>query len=301
MCQYHGWTFSKENGSCLAATRMDEGFDMSPWSLETAWVEEFYGLVFINFSEDRPVSVADSTAHLFADRDPFGGYDLTRMKPAATRTLEFPANWKVVRENDDECYHCALNHPELAERYYPWAGFTVVDDLTEDRDMWTGHNWAFLELGFQQSAPVCKVPTPRVRGDDGFDHQDVQFFWAPSGHIIVQRDHAWIWSIRPFGPESTLMTQHWLVADSAEAGKDYDEEQLVHLLLLGHEWANPAATKRSYELIAQHVFPHFQGQAEPTLAAKERATRTREEHTASQLAAVDLMTERYEKELAEKE
>lgn len=32
-------------------------------------------------------------------------------------------------------------------------------------------------------------------------------------------------------------------------------------LLLGHEWADPTATKRSYELIAQHVMPEFQGQA----------------------------------------
>ena len=33
------------------------------------------------------------------------------------------------------------------------------------------------------------------------------------------------------------------------------------MLLLAHEWANPEATKRSYELIAQHVAPQFQGGA----------------------------------------
>ncbi|MCE3555723.1 LLM class flavin-dependent oxidoreductase [Pseudonocardia sp. RS11V-5] len=72
------------------------------------------------------------------------------------------------------------------------------------------------------------------------------------------------------------------------------------MLLMGHDWANPEATKRSYELIAQQVFPHFQGQAESTLAAKKRALDTREEHAATQLAAVDHMTAKYEKELAEK-
>ena len=30
-------------------------------------------------------------------------------------------------------------------------------------------------------------------------------------------------------------------------------------LLLAHEWANPRATHRSYELISQHVFPQFPG------------------------------------------
>ena len=33
------------------------------------------------------------------------------------------------------------------------------------------------------------------------------------------------------------------------------------LLVQAHEWANPAATNRSYELMAQKVFPHFQGSA----------------------------------------
>jgi limonene 1,2-monooxygenase len=33
-------------------------------------------------------------------------------------------------------------------------------------------------------------------------------------------------------------------------------------LIFGHEWASPAATRRSFELIAQYVMPHFDGQAE---------------------------------------
>ena len=33
------------------------------------------------------------------------------------------------------------------------------------------------------------------------------------------------------------------------------------LLIQAHEWANPEATRRSYELISQFVMPHFQGSA----------------------------------------
>src|SRR3982074_801495 len=32
------------------------------------------------------------------------------------------------------------------------------------------------------------------------------------------------------------------------------------LLLLGHDWASPAATYPSYELFAREVMPHFKGQ-----------------------------------------
>ena len=38
-------------------------------------------------------------------------------------------------------------------------------------------------------------------------------------------------------------------------------------LLFGHEWADPEATLRSYELFARYVMPHFQGQLEPVQAS----------------------------------
>ena len=47
-------------------------------------------------------------------------------------------------------------------------------------------------------------------------------------------------------------------------------------LCLAHEWANPEATKRSYELIAQRVFPEFQGQAVQHPRRKARARDGRE-------------------------
>jgi limonene 1,2-monooxygenase len=72
------------------------------------------------------------------------------------------------------------------------------------------------------------------------------------------------------------------------------------MLLLAHEWANPQSTRRSYELIAQHVMPRFQGQAQATLDAKARASETRSGHAEQQVAAVAHMTEKYQKELADR-
>jgi limonene 1,2-monooxygenase len=72
------------------------------------------------------------------------------------------------------------------------------------------------------------------------------------------------------------------------------------MLLLGHEWADPEATRRSYELIARHVMPRFQDQAAGTLDAAARATGTRTAHAASQMAAVEHMTAKYQQELADK-
>jgi limonene 1,2-monooxygenase len=68
------------------------------------------------------------------------------------------------------------------------------------------------------------------------------------------------------------------------------------MLQMGHEWANPAATRRSAELFATEVMPHFQGQAQPTLDAAARAGQARETLAQSQLDAVAHMTEKYESE-----
>jgi limonene 1,2-monooxygenase len=68
-------------------------------------------------------------------------------------------------------------------------------------------------------------------------------------------------------------------------------------LLLAHEWANPVATHRSYELIAKHVFPQFQGQAWSTLQAKARAEAARPELAAQHLQAVADVTAKYQAEV----
>jgi limonene 1,2-monooxygenase len=72
-------------------------------------------------------------------------------------------------------------------------------------------------------------------------------------------------------------------------------------LQVAHDWANPAAKWRSYELFARHVMPRFQGQAQPTLDAKARARAVRPELAENNLKAVEMSTAKYEAELAAKQ
>jgi len=43
-------------------------------------------------------------------------------------------------------------------------------------------------------------------------------------------------------------------------------------LLFGHDWASPEATKKSFELFAQYVMPHFAGQLDAPAASCEWVT-----------------------------
>jgi limonene 1,2-monooxygenase len=78
----------------------------------------------------------------------------------------------------------------------------------------------------------------------------------------------------------------------------YQSKRFGAMLLLAHEWASPEATKRSFELVAQHVMPPFEGQAQATLDPNARATDTRTGHAEQQSQAVAPMTEKYENEVA---
>jgi limonene 1,2-monooxygenase len=71
-------------------------------------------------------------------------------------------------------------------------------------------------------------------------------------------------------------------------------------LLLAHNWANPQATLRSYELIAREVMPQFQGHAQATLNAARRAKEAREGLAAAQSQAVEDARTRYQDELAKR-
>ncbi|MBY4573020.1 flavin-dependent oxidoreductase [Gordonia paraffinivorans] len=69
------------------------------------------------------------------------------------------------------------------------------------------------------------------------------------------------------------------------------------LLIQAHDWANPQATRRSYELFAQDVMPYFQGQSQPMLDAAARAEAVREGQAEAHNAALEHFTKKYNAEL----
>ena len=68
-------------------------------------------------------------------------------------------------------------------------------------------------------------------------------------------------------------------------------------LTLAHNWANKAATQKSFELFAREVMPHFQSSGMGLQAAADRAQASRAGLAEKQLKAVEEATQRYEKEV----
>jgi limonene 1,2-monooxygenase len=68
-------------------------------------------------------------------------------------------------------------------------------------------------------------------------------------------------------------------------------------LMMAHDFANPTATRRSYELIAQYVMPLFQNHARDRLVdAERRAKAVRDKLNAEQAAAIQAATDKHQAE-----
>ena len=64
-------------------------------------------------------------------------------------------------------------------------------------------------------------------------------------------------------------------------------------LLMGHEWADTAATRHSYELIARYVAPEFQGTARTLTASRDWAAENRPEFIGAATTAVTTAFEKH--------
>src|SRR6267154_6449307 len=114
-CPYHAWTYGLD-GALRTAPRAEELADFAECDLglRPVALDTWGPFVFVNAGPDpEPLSAAlgsmpAQVAELGLDVDHLVFY--TRWQ------TELEANWKVVCENFLECYHCAVAHPQLAER-----------------------------------------------------------------------------------------------------------------------------------------------------------------------------------------
>lgn len=116
-CAYHQWTYSLD-GKLLNApyTKEGEGFCKGDFSLYPVGVECWGGFIFVNLTTVTETGKRRTLEMDFGEAiDRVKRYPLSDLKTAKRITYEVEANWKIVLENYNECYHCGGVHPELCE------------------------------------------------------------------------------------------------------------------------------------------------------------------------------------------
>src|SRR5438309_8871083 len=87
---------------------MQEQLDKSQFKLRAVPVREVEGLLYICLAPAPPDFEAAAAA-LGSWAHPQG---FSRAKVAKSADYTIRANWKLVWENNRECYHCDVNHPQ---------------------------------------------------------------------------------------------------------------------------------------------------------------------------------------------
>ncbi len=112
-CPYHAWTYDLD-GQLVAAPRfnLQPDFDFSAFRLAEIQVGCLGPFVMVN-ADPSATPLAEQLDGL-EDRMERDGLQFAGMVHAGHWESEQEANWKVLVENFNECYHCAVAHPDFS-------------------------------------------------------------------------------------------------------------------------------------------------------------------------------------------
>ncbi|WP_050928188.1 aromatic ring-hydroxylating oxygenase subunit alpha [Aestuariivita boseongensis] len=247
-CPYHAWSYEVD-GQLFNARQLDAGEDRDALSLKPVAVELFEGLIYVSLS-DQPASFAALREELTPHVRPFG---MARTKIAHRRTYPVKANWKLLVENYNECYHCSGAHPEFSRSHSIHMTSDRVAPLNDDLqaraaaigasavtlDRSTTHapdgspdysyNRYALFDGFQTGSEDGQPVAPLLGDLTGYDGGASDVYVGILNPMLVYCDHAVLYRFVPVDLHHSVQEIIWLVHEDAEEGRDYDLGRLTWL------------------------------------------------------------------------
>ena len=248
VCPYHQWAY-KLDGRLANARLMGEGFDADEYRLRSAAVRELAGLIFVCLQPDESTPDFDS---FYEGIEPqLGPHGLENSKVAVRHSYRVRANWKTLVENNRECYHCRVSHPEFCTSNYDLGlpGDTRGDDgfdatLQREYARWRDLGLSPEEISFPDGAPhrVSRLPLKEGFLTESLDgglvapllgnltdpHTgSLRVITLPNFWAHANCDYAMTTRLLPAGPDLTHVEVCFLVRKDAVEGVDYDPERVA--------------------------------------------------------------------------
>jgi Rieske 2Fe-2S family protein len=247
VCPYHQWTYELD-GTLLFARDMGPDFDASQHGLLPVHCRIASGMVFVCVAETAP-PFDKLAAH--ADQY-FGPHRLDQTKVAYESSIVENGNWKLVLENNRECYHCSGMHPSLCRTFDDNPNIAGDGDGITDPDIQahldrcekvglpskfhidTWNQWRMVRvplLGKAESYTMDgKAAVSRRLGEIPINNAGtLLFFHYPNTWNHFLADTVLLFRVLPIGPHESLVTTKWLVHKDAVEGEDYDLKRLTEV------------------------------------------------------------------------
>jgi Rieske 2Fe-2S family protein len=229
-CPYHSWSYSLD-GKLVAAPLLQDapGFDKADYSLHPVGVEAWGGFIFLNLT---PQGAPDFRAAMGEAPRRLGNYPLDVLKTARTISYDVRANWKLILENYNECYHCPGVHPELCE---------IVPEFRKDGgihlDWEAGVPHREGAVTYTRSGTTSRRPFPGLTAEEAVRHKGELLY--PNLMLSVSSDHAAAFLLFPTAADRTRIECRFLFHPSEIDGDRFDPSDAVDFwdLVNRQDWA----------------------------------------------------------------
>jgi Rieske 2Fe-2S family protein len=230
VCPYHQWSYDFD-GALVAAPHLSgaAGFKKEDFHLYPVGVDSWGGFVFLNLT---PAEAKPLAAQLDGIPQRLQRYPLSGLNIGATIRYEVAANWKIVCENYNECYHCGGVHPELCA-LVPAFREAGGADLDWNRGI-PHRDGAYT---FTRSGTSVRRPFPGLDADERTRHKGELVY--PNLFLSAACDHVAAFILQPRSSERTDITCHFLFEPHEMAKPGFDASDAVDFwdLVNRQDWA----------------------------------------------------------------
>jgi Rieske 2Fe-2S family protein len=189
-----------------------ERFDRNDFGLYPVALATWRGFVFVN-QDTKPTPLREFIAGLDQRA---AAYPLERLRRTHRVVYDIAANWKIVVQNANECYHCPGVHPQLVKLTPYRSG---EDDL---RSGPTFGGWMDFVDGAISLTPSGKTPRKLFPGISSEDRRRVYYYVLyPSNFLALLPDYVTLDWFIPMSPEHTrLIFDVYVDRDEADPATD---------------------------------------------------------------------------------
>lgn len=226
-CPYHSWTYGLD-GRLLRAPHVDEELDPDEFSLSRVAVDTWAGFVFVHLTPEAAGPLAGAVT---GPATSLANYALGDLVTGAVMTYDVAANYKVLLENYNECYHCGPVHPELCRLVPDFAGGGTDLDWAEGIPHREGA-WTFTLSG-----TTTRSPLPGLNEAERTRHKGDLVY--PNVMLSASADHVAAFLLVPRAVDRTTVVCSLLFDAGEAAGPGFDAADARDLwdLVNRQDWA----------------------------------------------------------------